>query len=48
MQFIEKLLGVSPDGGSGALEACILIVPILVASFAIARRRARRQVPCRV
>jgi hypothetical protein len=28
MDFIERLLGVSPDGGSGAFELLLLIIPV--------------------
>jgi hypothetical protein len=32
MDFIEKLFGFAPDGGSGALEAALFIVPIVALS----------------
>jgi hypothetical protein len=28
MDFIERIFGVAPDGGSGTLEAIILLVPV--------------------
>ncbi len=28
MEFIEKIFGVSPDGGSGAFELILLLIPI--------------------
>ena len=28
MNFIEQLFGISPDGGSGLLEACLIAVPL--------------------
>jgi hypothetical protein len=31
MDFIERLFGVSPDGGSGSLELTLFIIPILIA-----------------
>lgn len=34
MDFIERALGVSPDGGSGLLEAALLLVPVFVALLA--------------
>ena len=41
MEFIEQLLGISPDGGSGDAEAlCILLV---TATLCIAYRRALGQ-----
>jgi hypothetical protein len=43
MDWIEQLLGVSPDGGSGALEALYLVVLALglvaLARWGFARRR---------
>ena len=47
MDFIERIFGVAPDGGSGALEAALFIVPALIASLAIAlrkRSRSRRKI----
>jgi hypothetical protein len=31
MEFIESLFGISPDGGSGILEALYLVLPLLIA-----------------
>ena len=28
MDFIEKILGISPDGGSGAFELLLFVIPI--------------------
>jgi hypothetical protein len=44
MDFIERIFGVSPDGGSGSLELLLFLVPI-VAVLAIrwVRHRARRR-----
>jgi hypothetical protein len=28
MDFIERIFGVSPDGGSGVLEALLFLIPI--------------------
>jgi len=43
MDFIEKIFGVSPDGGSGSLEFFLFAVPLL--GLAILRKfgRARRR-----
>lgn len=29
MDFIEKLFGVSPDGGSGLFEAILFVIPVI-------------------
>jgi MYXO-CTERM domain-containing protein len=42
MDFIEKIFGISPDGGSGSFEVALLLAPVLlVAALVIARRRNR-------
>lgn len=45
MDFIERVLGIAPDGGSGALEFLLFAIPICgIAAAALtrwARRRAR-------
>jgi len=33
MNFIERLLGVSPDGGDGSLEALYLLAAVIVVSI---------------
>lgn len=46
MDFIEQLLGISPDAGSGATELILVFVPVLVILLAIMRRYLRvRQDP---
>ncbi len=42
MDFIERLFGFSPDGGSGSLELWLLAVPIIVLCY-LALRRLQRQ-----
>jgi hypothetical protein len=32
MDLIERVFGLSPDGGSGAVEFALLVVPLLVAA----------------
>lgn len=43
MDFIERVIGVSPDNGSGATEFLLLVVPLLLAACArvLARHRCR-------
>jgi hypothetical protein len=45
MDFIERLFGISPDGGSGALELCFFLVPMvaLCALLRIGKVRLRRK-----
>ena len=42
MDFIERLVGVSPDNGSGATEFALLMLPLLLALCVrmLARRRS--------
>jgi hypothetical protein len=30
MDFIEKLFGVSPDGGNGTIELALFVIPFLL------------------
>jgi hypothetical protein len=41
MDFIERLFGISPDAGSGATEAMIVLVPLSIVAF-LAYRRIRQ------
>lgn len=42
MDFIERIFGVSPDDGTGALEWGLLLVALaVIAGVAALRRRAR-------
>jgi hypothetical protein len=34
MDFVERIFGVSPDGGNGSLEALFLIAAVIVAGLA--------------
>jgi hypothetical protein len=40
MDFIERIFGISPDGGSGATETLLFAIPILV--LVLWRIRKRR------
>jgi hypothetical protein len=42
MDFLERWLGFSPDGGSGAIEVLLIIV-LFSAIATIARRRTQKQ-----
>ena len=44
MDFIERIFGFSPDGGSGAFEVLLFLVPIAgIAILYLRRRRAARR-----
>jgi len=32
MDFIERIFGLSPDGGDGTFELSLIIVPLLIAA----------------
>ena len=44
MDFMERLFGISPDGGSGTFEMLLIAALVLIALVAIFRRRLRRLV----
>jgi hypothetical protein len=41
MDFIERLFGISPDGGDGSIEALILLAITLIVMLVGWRRRKR-------
>jgi hypothetical protein len=41
MDFIERIFGFSPDGGSGALEFLLFAIPIAGILYLVYRRRER-------
>ncbi|HKC03499.1 MAG TPA: hypothetical protein VKC17_09375 [Sphingomicrobium sp.] len=43
MDFIERWLGLSPDGGNGALEALYLVALVVVIAAIILGRHAHRR-----
>jgi hypothetical protein len=43
MHFIEELFGISPDGGSGILELCLFIAPIIMIGLVIWWRHKSRK-----
>jgi len=45
MDFIERLFGVSPDGGNGTFELLLLALPLcLIVILRVIRRARDRQV----
>jgi len=43
MDFIERIFGVSPDGGSGATEAMVIVAVIAMGSLIYFRRQQQRK-----
>ena len=43
MDFIERILGFSPDGGDGSFEFMLFAIPIAGIAYLLWRRRERRQ-----
>ena len=43
MDFIERLLGISPDGGSGSLELLLFAILICGNIYLAVKRRLRKQ-----
>ena len=41
MDFIERALGISPDGGSGTFEVVLFLIPMVGLAYLWNRRRAR-------
>ncbi|HTH03753.1 MAG TPA: hypothetical protein VL882_25930 [Vicinamibacterales bacterium] len=44
MDFIERILGVAPDGGNGSTELMILVIIACVAAAVLQRRHLLRSV----
>jgi len=42
MDFIERIFGISPDGGSGSFEFLLFAVPVAGIAIVWALRRRRR------
>jgi hypothetical protein len=42
MDFVERVFGIAPDGGSGALELtiCLVLLPVPLVVSALSRRAA--------
>jgi hypothetical protein len=44
MDFIEKIIGVTPDAGSGTLEVALVLAAVVVAALAVmVRNRTKRR-----
>jgi hypothetical protein len=43
MDFIERIFGISPDGGSGAFEVLLFLIPVVGIFFLWERRRRNRR-----
>lgn len=43
MDFIEKIFGFAPDGGSGSLEFLLFAIPVTGLAYFLVRRRLRAQ-----
>jgi hypothetical protein len=47
MDFIERIFGFSPDGGSGSFELLLFLIPIAGLAYLWRRRRQRIKSPDR-
>ncbi|HWH41066.1 MAG TPA: hypothetical protein VNU21_14585 [Usitatibacter sp.] len=43
MDFIERIFGIVPDGGSGSLEVLLFLVPLAGIACVALRARAQRR-----
>jgi preprotein translocase subunit YajC len=43
MDFIERIFGIAPDGGSGSFEFLMFALPIAGIAFMVLRRRQRKR-----
>ena len=43
MDFIERIFGIAPDGGSGSLEFLLFLIPLAGLTLLIKYRRASRK-----
>jgi hypothetical protein len=41
MDFIERIFGISPDGGSGSFETLLIAIPVVAVVLYLAWRRNR-------
>lgn len=43
MDFIERIFGISPDGGDGSTEALYIVVALAIVALLVARPILRRR-----
>jgi hypothetical protein len=43
MDFIERIFGISLDGGTGSFEALLLLLPVLLLTIFVFARALRRR-----
>ena len=43
MDFIERVFGIAPDGGSGSLEFILFAIPIAGVCYLMLRRTLKRE-----
>lgn len=43
MDFIERIFGLSPDGGDGSTEALYIVVALAIVALIVARPMLRRR-----
>jgi hypothetical protein len=43
MDFIERIFGIAPDGGSGALEVLLFVIPLAGLAYLALRVRQRHK-----
>ena len=43
MDFIERIFGFAPDGGSGSLEFLLFLIPLAGIGYLAIRRSKRKQ-----
>ena len=42
MDFIERMFGISPDGGDGTLEFAFFATLVIIAAAVVIKRRSKR------
>jgi hypothetical protein len=39
MDFVERALSISPDGGTGSFELLLMLIPVLVVAVLVFRKK---------